>query len=58
MQKRDVKRELAFELSLDIALGPTSDAYVALYEEGLVAGDSFAADVFMESTCGFLNYNC
>ena len=54
MQKRDVRRELAFELSLDIALGPTSDAYVALYEEGLVAGDSFAADVFMESTCGYL----
>ena len=54
MQKRDVKRELAFELSLDMALGPTSDAYVALYEKGLVTGDSFAADVFMESTCGFL----
>ncbi len=54
MQKRDVRRELSFELSLDMALGLTSDAYVALYEEGLVAADSFLADVFMESTCGFL----
>lgn len=54
MQKRDVRRELAFELSLDLALGPTSEAYVSLYEDRLVTGDSFAADVFMESTCGFL----
>ena len=54
MQKRDVRRELAFELSLDMALGPTSDAYVDMYEKGLIVGDSFAADVFMESTCGFL----
>lgn len=51
---RSVERELALELSIDMVLGPTCDAYVALYEAGLVAGDTFAADVCMESTCGFL----
>jgi len=46
-------RELALELALDIALGPASDFFAAHYEDGLIDGDAFAAEVYAEPTFCF-----
>lgn len=48
-----IKRELALEIFLDMAIGPTSDAYVALYENGLIGGDTFSAEVYVQQTYGY-----
>ena len=46
-------RELALELALDIALGPASDFFAAHYEDGLIDGDAFGAEVYAEPTFCF-----
>lgn len=46
-------RELALELALDIALGPASDFFAAHYEDGLIDGDAFEAEVYAEPTFCF-----
>ena len=48
-----LERELALELALDIAFGPASDFYAAHYEGGLVAGDTFGAEVCAEPSYCF-----
>ncbi len=46
-------RELALELALDIALGPASNFFAAHYEDGLIDGDAFGAEVYAEPTFCF-----
>ena len=46
-------RELALEVALDIALGPASDFFAAHYEDGLIDGDAFGAEVYAEPTFCF-----
>lgn len=46
-------RELALELALDIALGPASDFFATHYEDGLIDGDAFGAEVYAEPTFCF-----
>ncbi|MDE2740106.1 MAG: pitrilysin family protein [Gemmatimonadota bacterium] len=46
-------RELALELALDIALGPASDFFAAHYEDGLIDGEAFGAEVYAEPTFCF-----
>ena len=46
-------RELALELALDIALGPASDFFATHYEDGLIDGDAFGAEVYAEQTFCF-----
>ena len=48
-----LRRELAFELALDIAFGPASDFFAKHYGEGLNIGDDFGAEVYIEPTFGF-----
>ncbi len=48
-----ILRELALELALDIALGPASNFFAAHYEDGLIDGDTFGAEVYAEQTFCF-----
>lgn len=47
-----LKQELSTQILLDMVVGPTSDLYEQLMEEGLI-DDSFAADYNLEQKYGF-----
>jgi len=46
-------RELALELALDIAFGPASDFFARHYDDGLIDGDAFGAEVYAEPSFCF-----
>ena len=48
-----LRRELAYEMALDIAFGPASDFFATHYGEGLTVGDDFGAEVYAEPSFCF-----